>query len=166
MKRFIYCYVTVCRILALSMVSACLYAEAPISTNPSPDLMFQALDGQRISLSLLKGKVVVLNFWGTWCTPCKKETPDLVALQKQFADKGITVIGAAMDRGNEKAIKAFAKEYSVNYQIIIADTRLIHHFNVMVAPTTVIIDQAGTIVFRQVGAISRQDFIRRLAGLL
>lgn len=167
MKQLIYCYfVNVWQILALLSVSACLHAEVPVSTNPAPDLIFQALDGQSISLSRLKGNVVVLNFWGIWCTPCKKETPDLVALQKQFSDKGVMVIGAAMDHGNEKAVKAFAKQYSVNYPLIIANPMLIHTFSVMVAPTTIIIDQAGTIVFRQVGAISRQDFIRRLTGLL
>lgn len=170
MKRLtdcIYFYsVTVCRLLALFSVSACLHAEAPVNTNPSPDFIVQTLDGQRISLSQLKDKVVVLNFWGTWCMPCKKETPDLVAIQKQFADKGVTVIGIAMDHGNEKAVKAFAKDYSVNYPIVIADTMLLHNFDVMVAPTTIIINQIGKIVFRQVGAISRQDFILRLADLL
>lgn len=134
-------------------------------TVPAPDFELTDLDGKTISLKQYKGKVVVLNFWGTWCRPCRKETPDLVALQKQFAHQGLIVVGAAMDRSNQAAVHIFANKYSVNYPIAIASSTLIHDYGVIVAPTTVIIDKSGKIVYRHIGALTQQVLAQQIAPL-
>ncbi len=132
---------------------------------PAPAFDATDLEGNPIRLSQYKGKVVVLNFWGTWCKPCHKETPDLVAIQQQFESKGLIVIGAAMDQGNQDGIKAFAKKYFVNYPIISATSALNHDYGVIVAPTTFIIDKTGKLVYRHVGAINRQGLAKLVSPL-
>lgn len=136
--------------------------EKPV---PAPAFELNDLDGKPISLKAYQGKVVILNFWGTWCTPCRKETPDLVAVQQQFKDKGLVVIGAAMDQGNQDGVKAFATKYFVNYPIISATAALNHAYNVIVAPTTFIIDKSGNLVYRHVGAINRKDLAKLVSPL-
>ena len=141
-------------------------AESADEAIPAPNFELTGLDGKAIALKQYKGKVVVLNFWGTWCTPCRKETPDLVAVQKQFADQGLIVIGVAMDRSNQAGVQTFAKKYLVNYPIVIANSTLNHDYGVIVAPTTFIIDKSGKIVYRHIGALTRQELAQQIARLL
>src|SRR5271170_8469851 len=84
--------------------------EAQMKTGVAPDFTLQSLDGKTIRLSDFRGKPVVLNFWATWCEPCKIEMPWFVELQKQYAAGGLQFIGVAMDDASEKDIAAFAKD--------------------------------------------------------
>ncbi len=138
----------------------------PANGKAASDFTALSLTGQVITLADLKGKVVVLNFWGSWCEPCRNETPDLVAVQRQFSGKGVVILGAAMAHGDEAAIKTFARKYHINYPILVARSKLLHDYSVMVAPTTVIIDRKGNLVHRQVKAISREDLSHRLDALV
>ncbi|MDD2724325.1 MAG: TlpA disulfide reductase family protein [Methylovulum sp.] len=141
-------------------------ASPPDTDVPAPDFELTDLGGKTVGLKQYKGKVVVLNFWGTWCAPCLKETPDLVAVQKQFVGQGLVVIGVAMDQSNQAGVQAFAKKYQVNYPIVITDNRLNHNYGVIVAPTTFIIDKNGNIVYRHLGALTRQELAQQITRLL
>jgi cytochrome c biogenesis protein CcmG, thiol:disulfide interchange protein DsbE len=153
-------------LMLLAILPQLAFAEGIDKPTPAPAFEASDLEGKPIRLSQYKGKVVVLNFWGTWCTPCRKETPDLVAVQQQFGSKGLVVIGAAMDQGNQDGVKAFAKTYFVNYPIISASSALNHDYGVIVAPTTLIIDKSGNVVYRHIGAINRQDLAKLVSPLL
>lgn len=160
-----------CRVfmlLVLILQSAQMVAgiDKPADAVPAPAWELNDLDGKLVSLGNYKGKVVVLNFWGTFCTPCLKETPEFVAIQQQFAGKGLVIIGAAMDQNNDTGVKAFAKKFFVNYPIVIAPGSMSHDYGVIGAPTTFIIDKNGFIVFRHVGALSRKDLAQQLSPLL
>src|SRR5262250_3196514 len=85
----------------------------------APDFQLKNLDGKQVRLSAFRGKAVLLNFWATWCAPCKIEMPWFVDLQKQYAAQGLQVIGVAMDDSGEPAISKFAKEMGVNYPVLI-----------------------------------------------
>jgi thiol-disulfide isomerase/thioredoxin len=131
----------------------------------APVWSIRDIDNHINSLAAYKGKVVILNFWGTFCTPCLKEVPDLVAIQQQYAGK-VVVIGAAMDKNGENKIKLFAKKYSINYPVIIAPGSLLNEYKVVFAPVTFIIDKEGDIVFKQTGAITRDELARLITPLL
>ena len=81
----------------------------------APSLQLQNLEGKWVRLSDFKGKVVVLNFWATWCWPCREEIPDLVSLQKEYAARGLVVLGVSMDEGDPARVASFAKKFGINY---------------------------------------------------
>src|SRR5581483_9044173 len=85
----------------------------------APDFTLETLDGKNVRLSELRGKAVLLNFWATWCGPCKIETPWLVELQKQYGSQGLQVIGIAMDDSGKDDIARFAKDMGVNYPVLL-----------------------------------------------
>jgi thiol-disulfide isomerase/thioredoxin len=87
--------------------------------SPAPDFMLESLDGKSVRLSDLRGKAVLLNFWATWCGPCKIETPWLVELQNQYGSQGLQVIGVAMDDSGKDDIAKFAKDMGVNYPVLL-----------------------------------------------
>src|SRR5690348_552012 len=86
---------------------------------PAPNFTLQALDGKNVSLADFRGKAVLVNFWATWCGPCKIETPWLVELQNQYGSAGLQVVGVAMDDSGKDEIEKFAKDMGVNYPVLV-----------------------------------------------
>ncbi len=86
---------------------------------PAPDFTLESLDGKTVSLSEFKGKAVVVNFWATWCGPCKIETPWLVELQKEYGSQGLQIVGVAMDDSGKDEISKFAKDMGMNYPVLL-----------------------------------------------
>jgi thiol-disulfide isomerase/thioredoxin len=128
----------------------------PIPASDDATLALKDLTGAQQSLAGYKGRVVVLNFWATWCEPCKKEMPDLSAIQKDYAAYGVEVIGAAGDGAADSAkVTKFIREFKVNFPVWVgATTDDMQRFGVgTVLPATVIIDRRGKIVRREIGMI-------------
>jgi peroxiredoxin len=100
-------------------------ASAPHLTQSSlaPDFSLESLDGKTMRLSDLRGKAVLLNFWATWCGPCKIEMPWFVDLQNQYGSEGLQIVGVAMDDASKEDIGKFAKDLGVNYPILIGKNR-------------------------------------------
>src|ERR1700760_894306 len=88
-------------------------------STPAPDFTLEQLNGGNLKLSDLRGKAVLLNFWATWCGPCKIETPWLVEMQNQYGHQGLQVIGVAMDDSGKDEISKFAKDMGVNYPVLL-----------------------------------------------
>lgn len=118
-------------------------------------------DGKTISMKDLKGKVIFLNFWGTWCRPCRAELPDIVALQKQY-EGDVVFIGVAMERGGGDVISSlssFTKEQKMTYQIVVGSDELANAFGGLSGvPTTFVIDKTGKLVDSRVGMANRAAF--------
>src|SRR5947209_8524806 len=85
----------------------------------APDFSLESLDGKNMRLSDLRGKAVLLNFWATWCSPCKIEMPWFVELQKQYGPQGLQIVGIAMDDASKEDIAKFARDLGVNYPILL-----------------------------------------------
>src|SRR6202008_792407 len=118
----------------------------------APDFELQTLDGSNLKLSSLRGKAVLLNFWATWCGPCKVEMPWFVELQKQYASEGFQIVGVAMDDASTEDIAAFAKQMGVNYPILLGKEAVgLSYGGVNVLPTTFFLDRNGTIIARESG---------------
>lgn len=119
---------------------------------PAPETQFEALDGSRVSLADYRGRIVLLNFWGTWCPPCVREIPELVALQPRLEELGGTVLGPAVDSGSPEKIRAFLEEFGVNYPIVIAsNSQAVGDFGAVGYPFTLLIDADGVIRRRYLG---------------
>jgi len=124
----------------------------------APDFELASLDGKKVKLSDYRGKAVVLNFWATWCPPCKVEMPWFVDLQKQYADEGLAVLGVAMDDSDPQKIAQFASEMGVNYQVLLGTDKVSEQYgNVDYLPTTFYIDRKGRIVGKAAGLLSRSE---------
>jgi peroxiredoxin len=122
-----------------------------IST-PAPDFTLQSLDGKNLRLSDFRGKAVLLNFWATWCGPCKIEMPWFVELQNQYASQGLQIVGVAMDDASKEDIAKFAKEMGVNYPILIGKEAVGDEYGgVPALPESFIIGRDGKIVDKILG---------------
>jgi cytochrome c biogenesis protein CcmG, thiol:disulfide interchange protein DsbE len=118
----------------------------------SPDFSFVSLDGALVSSAELQGEVVVLNFWATWCLPCRLEMPSLQKLHEDFAEDGVRVVGLATDAGSEQPIREFLSERRISYPVGRASTAHRQAFGgIPGIPTTFIIDREGVIRHRVVG---------------
>lgn len=126
---------------------------------PAPDFSLASLDGKAtLKLSDYKGKAVLLNFWATWCEPCKIEMPWFVQLESKYAAEGLQVVGVAMDDSGEREIAQFAKDMGVNYPVLIGKESVGDAYGGIIhLPTTFYIDRSGKIVQRVEGLDSRHD---------
>ncbi len=118
----------------------------------APDFSLEVLDGSTMRLSDLRGKAVMLNFWATWCGPCKIEMPWFVDFQKQYGGQGLQIVGVAMDDASKEDIAKFAKDMGVNYPILIGKEAVGDQYGgVNALPETFLIGRDGKIVDRIIG---------------
>jgi thiol-disulfide isomerase/thioredoxin len=154
-------------------VAASAFAQQPTirfvrNPDPAPAFELPGLDGKAVKLADYRGKVMVLNFWATWCGPCRAEVPDLVELQEKYKDQ-LQVIGLVVDDDDQDAIKKFAAKFGVNYPIAIAndDIRL-EYGGIPALPTSFILDAEGRVVQKHEGLrdpVLYEVEIRSLLGL-
>ena len=103
--------------------------------------------GKPVKLSDFKGKVVILDFWATWCPPCRTEIPGFVAIQKKYADKDFTVVGVSLDEQGPSVVKSFIHSFGMNYPVVMGDQKVVVDYGGIEAiPTTFVIDRQGNIV--------------------
>jgi thiol-disulfide isomerase/thioredoxin len=134
---------------------------------PAPDFTLDSLDGKAVTLSGYHGQAVLLNFWATWCGPCKIEMPWFVELQKEYGPQGLQIVGVAMDDASKDEIDKFVKEMGVNYPILIGKEAVGQQYGgVNVLPTTFFIDRDGKIVAREFGLQSRSVFVDHIKQAL
>ena len=139
-------------------------------SGPKPVQAFtmRDLDGRQISTSDWRGKVVLVNFWATWCPPCLAEIPDLVALQEKYKEH-LQIIGVSQDEGSPEAVRRFASQYKINYPIVMSTPEIRRYFpNVYALPTTFVVDRETRIVQKHLGMLQpavTEIEARALAGL-
>jgi cytochrome c biogenesis protein CcmG/thiol:disulfide interchange protein DsbE len=118
----------------------------------APDFSLQDLDGAPLNLSSYKGKVVLLDFWATWCTPCRDEIPNFVDFQKNYGGQGLQIIGISMDDG-PKPVREFYQQFKMNYPVAMGSTQLAQSYGgILGLPVTFLIGRDGRIAAKYVGA--------------
>ena len=145
--------------LSLLLTAPILRAGDDFKPAPAPAWQLKDVNGAVVSFDQFKGKVVVLDFWATWCAPCRSEIPGYVALQEKYAKAGLVLVGVSLDREGPEVVKKFMTDQKINYQIVLGDEKIAEAFGgVEAIPTTFIIDRQGTIRYRKVGAMPAGEF--------
>jgi cytochrome c biogenesis protein CcmG/thiol:disulfide interchange protein DsbE len=157
-------------ILALALLSCAgksdenghLSSAAP--GDSAPNFTARDLSGKDVSLSGLAGRVVILEFWATWCPPCRSTIPDLIALQDRYRDRKVTVLAVSVDEGRNIVSKLFdfSKENKINYTILLGNDAISQAYKVRNIPVVFLIDKTGKIVSRHTGAV--EDFAGTLSS--
>ncbi len=160
--------------ILIFLFSITFFANVPVSASergitgkPAPAFTLLDLNGKKISLSDFKGKVVIIDFWATWCPPCVKEIPHFIDLYKEYKDKGLAIVGISVDHQGINVVKAFNKRYKINYPILMADSQVSRAYgNIRSIPTTFVIDPSGNFQKMYVGYRSKSVFEEDLKKLL
>lgn len=131
------------------------------------DFSLNNLSGEKISLSDFAGKIVILNFWATWCPPCKAEIPDFIDVYNEYKDQGITFLGVSLD-DDLNALKQFVFDYNISYPILIDNqvANVSGNWGISAIPTTYFIDTDGEIIDKWIGQIPKQELVSVIKGLL
>jgi peroxiredoxin len=125
---------------------------------PAPDFSLTDLAGKKLRLSDYRGHVVLLDFWATWCDPCKREIPHFVEMQNRYGPQGLQVIGISMD-DDEKLAREFQEQFKMNYPVAIGSAELASQYGgILGLPITFVIDRSGRIVSRHIGATNPSVF--------
>ena len=127
-------------------------AKKPKESISAPDFTLKTIEGQEITLSGLRGKVVLLDFWATWCGPCRESIPHLTQLYKNYQDKGFELIGMNLDKSGEvEMVRRFVKSMDIPYPIIMTPEDVARNYKITGLPTTVLIDKEGKVREKIVG---------------
>ncbi|HYN83979.1 MAG TPA: cytochrome c biogenesis protein CcdA [Pyrinomonadaceae bacterium] len=138
---------------------------APADAAPAPDVEMKTLDGKALRLNELRGQVVLLNFWATWCGPCKSEIPALNALHRDLGARGLTVLGVTTHDAPE-LIREYQQDFPQEYRVATAAPSVASEFSVVALPTTLVIDREGRVRQRIVGERKREQFESIVGPLL
>ncbi len=164
------------RVKATSSVKNTGQDNAKIIGQPAPEVTLKDLDGKEATLAQYKGKVVLVNFWATWCEPCFVEIPWLIEIQQKYADKGFTILGVDVDDEGKAAVVPFiAKErfnvngqkLPMNYPILLGDDAVADKFGGLLGyPTSFLISRDGKIVKKVQGLISYEELTKAIESQL
>jgi thiol-disulfide isomerase/thioredoxin len=133
----------------------------------APNFELEGSDGKIVRLSDFQGKVVILDFWATWCGPCKMEIPGYIDLYKKYNDRGLEIIGVSLDRDGWTPVKPFMDSYKINYPIVMGNMQVVQAYGgINSIPTTFIINRKGEVVERKIGARPVEYFEQMLSDLL
>jgi len=160
-------------IAVLTAVSCRQGIETPGADQPglvgktAPDFALTDLSGKTVRLSDFKGKVVLLDYWATWCVPCREAIPDFVELQKQYAEEGFTLLGISLDEEGAAVVKPFAQEFGITYPVLIGNTQVSAAYGgIQALPTAFLIGRDGRILETFVGDRAKADFERAIRSAL
>ncbi len=138
----------------------------PAARSAAPDFALRDAGGAIVKLSDYKGKVVLLDFWATWCGGCKQEIPWYLEFDKKYRGEGLAAIGVAMDDEGWKTVKPYLAEHPISYPIVIGGDEVIHAYHVTNLPVTLLIDRDGRIADSHVGVVDKNAWEAEIQKLL
>lgn len=160
-------------IMSIFIIISFILSINTLSANTSdnkkaPDFALKTLEGKTVKLSDYKGKIIIIDFWATWCPPCRKGIPDLIELQKAYS-KDLVIVGISLDQERTlKDLKPFIENYGINYPVVLGNEKVVRDYGgVNAIPTSFVIDQKGFIIDSHVGLVPKsvyEDKIKMLLG--
>jgi len=157
---FVLCFALSCSKADVSQY----HPPAPEVGNIAPDFRLKDPAGREIALSSYKGKVVLVEFWASWCPPCRATVPELIDLQNKYKDKGFTVLGLSIDADSDavSVVEQFSRSNRINYPLLIANDDVIKSYNIASIPVSFLIDRSGKIADIHMGYVDNLG--RKLSG--
>ena len=153
-------------ILAVALVGLAACKPAP-SLGHAPAWKLKDLDGKEVSSSQFQGKIVVVDFWATWCVPCIGEIPGYIKLQEKYGKDGLVIVGISLDEKGPEQVKSFVKAKGMNYQVVMGSEEVQQLFGGLDSiPTTFLIDRTGMIRDRKIGAEPAEEYERKVKAVL
>ena len=157
---------TTMRVLAVLTLS-CVLISLALAGDPAPNFKLSTMDGKTIELKQLAGKAVVVNFWATWCGPCRREIPGMIRIYEKYKAKGLEIVGISLDRGGWNDLKPFLAKNPIAYTIVLGgNTEAQAYGGIEGIPTTFFVDRKGRIVSKTVGAMEEADFEKAVKSIL
>lgn len=141
-------------IMVLLVSSSCTKGKKQaMKGDEAPDFTLSDLNGSDVRLSDLRGKVVLIEFWATWCPPCRESIPAMNEIYKRYNEKGLVILGISVDKGQNVAedLRAFVREYSILYPVLIDSKNINNLYGVYSIPTTFLIDKDGKVILKNIG---------------
>ncbi len=156
------------RLVAEAPAAAPSSATCPAKTSANFDFTLKDPGGANVKLSDYKGKVVLLNFWATWCGPCKMEIPEFVEAYSKYRDRGVVILGVlSEDDPSQQDLQTFMSEFKMNYPVMRQHTELEESLGTLWAlPTSFVIDRKGQVCSKHMGPFSKEALEREINGLL
>lgn len=159
-----------CMLTAFAVVMGAAPCVSPAlagkAEEPAPPFVVKSIEGQTVRLVQLRGRPVILDFWATWCVPCRASLPDLNAMQERFAPRGLVVVGLSVDDGDAQQVRRFAKRMNLRFPVAMADERVMDQYGpIRSIPTTFFINRSGQVVRRVVGYVDSetlQEYVQEI----
>jgi peroxiredoxin len=156
-------------------ITGCNKSETPVKAavkpekdrKNAPEFTLKDANGANVNLSDYRGKVVLLNFWATWCGPCKIEIPWFIDLEQRYKDQGFAVVGVSMDEDGWEVVKPYIENRKVNYRVLLGNDIVGNLYGgIESLPTTYMIDRDGRIASIHIGLVSKKDYENEIIQLL
>jgi cytochrome c biogenesis protein CcmG/thiol:disulfide interchange protein DsbE len=146
--------------IVLAMACLALIAAVPAyAADPAPNFSLSTGDGKTVALSKLRGQVVVVNLWATWCGPCRSEIPGMLEVYNQYRSKGLEIVGISLDRDGWRVVNPFVEKMKITYPVVLGNGQVAEAYGGIEAiPTTFVVDRKGNVAARHVGYLSKAEF--------
>jgi thiol-disulfide isomerase/thioredoxin len=146
-------------LLLAAVVVAADVSPAPAREKPAPNFSLKTAAGQTVELKKLAGKVVVVNFWATWCGPCRMEIPGMLDVYKKYKGKGLEIVGVSLDQKGWSVVTPYVEKTKIDYPIVLGTEQVVSDYgNFQAIPTTFVVDKKGNIVGEHTGSMSKEAF--------
>ncbi|MEK6742667.1 MAG: TlpA disulfide reductase family protein [Nitrospirota bacterium] len=153
-------------IIVLALFGGCMSKEKEGATAAAPDFTLQDISGKQVRLADLKGGVVMLEFWATWCPPCRAEVPAIERLHTQYSGKGLTILAIALDEGGWDGVKDFVADRKISYTVLRGTEDVSSKYKIRLIPSTFLIDKEGNIKKQYMGGGSNEVVEQDIKALL
>ncbi len=148
-------------LMVAAAVPACAQPAKEAAVVPAPDFSLQDLQGKALSLSAYKGKVLIVNFWATWCPPCRREVPDFIEAYKELQGEGLEIIGISVDEMTAPELQGWVTKMGINYPVALATPKVVTDYEPGdYIPATIVIDRKGLIRYRQSSMMTKSAIVQ------